>query len=215
MKRLIALLFAITFAIAATQSFAWEKTPDSALTDEQVKEVRIDGAIDEGTLKSVREWVTEVQKKDSKIKVLRIGITSPGGEAVSGLASARMLRQLSDKGQVKVEVNAFGLCASACTWILASGTPGSRTIDRYTLTLVHPLQRGGGFGPMICVEHKEKTKDQSDKILNSMLELGRDLYMKFTGQPKEVVEKWLSCGHEIVGFGQSLVDLRIADRVVD
>ncbi len=213
MKRLAIVVLAL-FALSATQVNAWEKAPDSTLTDEQIKDIRIDGAIEDKTLTTVRDAITEVTKKDSKIKMLRVGITSQGGDAVAGFTSARILRQLSDKGEIKVEVHASGLCASACTWILASGTPGNRFIDRYTITLVHPVQRGGMFG-MSCIEHKDKAKDQGDKMGNVFLETARDLYVKFTGQTKETVEKWISCGHEIAGQGQSLVDLKIADKLED
>ncbi len=212
MNRLSALAFSAMLCV--TSAYAWEPKPDAALADDEVKEIRIDGVITEDTLKAVREAIKEVEKKDSKIKMLKIGITSPGGDAVAGFTSSRLLRQMSDRKRVKVEIHASGMCASACTWILASGTPGNRFVDRYTITLVHPVQKGNMFG-ISCVEHKDATKDQGDKMDNAFLELGRDLYMMFTGADKKTVETWLSCGHEIAGQGDSLVALKMADKVED
>ena len=111
-----------------------------------------------------------------------------------------------------VETRAEGWCASACTFIIASGTKGNRTIDPYTFTLVHPIQRGGMFGSS-CVEHVKEPKEANDKAGNATLDLARDIYMKATGKDKATVEKWLTCGNEQAGQGQLLVDLGMADRV--
>ncbi len=151
---------------------------------------------------------------DDDVDSIVFDVDSPGGEATAGFSSARLLRQLSDKGAVKVEIHASGLCASACTWILASGTPGYRYIDAFTLVLIHPVQKGSMFGSS-CIERQSTEKSQDDKLGNAYLDLARDLYMKFTGQSKETVEKWLSCGHEQAGQGQLAVTLKMADVVED
>jgi ATP-dependent protease ClpP protease subunit len=169
--------------------------------------IRIDGGIDDETVKAVRAAAS-----NSDLRTLRIGITSPGGSALAGLDAARILRQLSDKG-VTVEIRASGLCASACTWILAAGTPGHRYIDRYTLFLVHPLQKGGGFGPPTCIQRDEGAKAIEQRTLNAVIEIARDLYVLFTGQAKETVDEWLTCGKELVGDGRLAVELKIADKV--
>lgn len=176
-----------------------------------VKAFNITGEINSDTLKEVRQVVQDVED-NPEITMLKVNITSPGGEAFSGFEIAQTFRRLSDKKHVAVEVHASSLCASACSWILASGTPGHRIIHQNTLVLIHPLQRSNGFGRE-CVDHKpaDKVKDLDDQSVNVVMDIARDLYVWFTGRPVAEVEKWLTCGKEQVDNGQLAVKLGMAD----
>lgn len=173
--------------------------------------VMLDDEISLASVKLVKQAIENVHKDYNK-KTLRVFLSSPGGHAIAGLYVARLLQQEADRGQVVVETRAEGWCASACTFIVASGTKGHRTADPYTFVLVHPIQRGGMFGSS-CVEWVKEPKDQGDKAGNAILSLARDIYMKGTGKDYFTVTEWLTCGKEIAGKGQVLVDLGMADRL--
>lgn len=186
-------------------------SPVQAQTLSGVQYYRIFGIITSDTLLEVQDLVKRINQ-DSEIKVLKIDITSPGGEAIAGFTISRMLRTLSNQGKVVVEIHASGLCASACTWILASGTPGHRYIETYTFTLVHPVQTMTIMGP-VCIKYISNPSNVDELVDNLFLTIARDLYMEFTGQPKAVVTEWVTCGHEKAGMGQMLVDMKIADKL--
>ncbi len=178
---------------------------------EEVKRFRIDGVIQPSTIDDVRKVIDEVETKQLKKVVL--GIISPGGEAISGFTVARMLRKLSNKGVI-VEIHAFGLCASACTWILASGTPGYRFVDKYTFVLIHPVQNMKN-GEMSCMSTIKDPKTVEDRINNLYLQIAKELYMEFTGHAAKTVEEWMTCGREQAGEGQLLITLGMADKLDD
>ncbi len=194
---------------------AWDKTngADSAKPDE-VATLELLAEVDLDMYKLVKAKYEDVTKPDSKIKVLKVDINSPGGNAVLGADIARWLRKLSDERKIRVEIHAHGVCASMCTVLLASGTPGARYIQKHTFFLVHPVQRMSLFGSS-CVEHKEKATAVEEKAGNTILEIMRDLYVEFTGQPVHEVESWVSCGSERVGQGKLAVQMKIADKVED
>ncbi len=183
----------------------------SSSNAQDVKQMRIDGVISKEVLDDVRKAVAEVEK--NKMKKLEVGITSQGGDAIAGFTISRVLRKLSNTGVI-VEIHASGLCASACTWILASGTPGYRFVDKYTFILVHPVQSYRN-GEVSCVTMKNPPKNVDDRVDNNYLIIARDLYMEFTGHSKETVEAWLTCGREQVGEGQLAVTLGLADKLDD
>lgn len=206
-----ALIGAMLFLIVGAAS-AWQTPKTDALPEEQVMTVRYDGPTDVDMLKSVRSDIERATAKDSKIKVLKVRILSPGGPVISSLEIARLLRDASDAGLV-VEIHAEALCASGCTFVLAAGTPGKRYISRYALFLVHPPQRGGGWGELECVNHVAKPKTQDDKITDALLDLMVDSYARYTGKDRSVIEDWLTCGNENVGSGQLAVTMGLADQV--
>jgi len=210
----IASIVAVSLALVSSLSHAWEKKPTAAMSEEEIATLRIDDGVTGDTLKQVRKAIEDATKKDSKVKVLKVFLFSPGGDAFAGFEAARQLRKLSDAGKVTVEMHAEGLCASACTVILAAGTPGQRYIATSTFFLVHPVQRGNMFG-VACVERVDNPKTQDEKTGNVILEVFRDLYMRFTGKGQKTVEEWLSCGHEKVGNGSLAVSMGIADQTED
>ena len=178
----------------------------------KTKEIRIDGGISTVDLNEVRKLIKEIEE-DSAVNKVSVGITSPGGEATAGFTIAKLFRRLSTRG-IAVEIHASGMCMSACTWILASGTPGLRFIEKDTLVLVHPVQFIGRHG-LQCISYVEKPTDVDEKVGNAYLELARDLYMEFTGRDLKTVQGWMTCGREQVGRGKLAVQLGMADKIED
>lgn len=207
LKSLLIGLMAVSFSVQA-----WDKTDEVTKSDpDTVKVSRLDGGLDLDSVKAIRNDLEDALKKDSKIKTYRLYLTSPGGAVIAATEIARMLGEASDKGLI-VETYATGLCASGCTLVLAAGTRGHRTISNWTLFLVHPVQVGG-FGGFQCMDHKVIAKTQEEKAINVLMEMLRDVYVKFTGKDKATVEGWLTCGNEQVGMGKLAVDLGMADKV--
>jgi len=214
LTRLIAVLMLVALPlsilpIGALSVSAWTTPKASELKTDEVREVRWEGELDLDVLKQVRNDIKYATAKDSKIKVLKVRLLSHGGSAIASLAIAYMVRKASDAGLV-VEIHAEAVCASGCTFVLASGTPGRRYITKSTLFLVHPLQANGS-----CISYVEKPTTQEEKIYNTLLLLGRDAYAKYTKRPAAEVEDWLSCGQERAGGGELAVRLGMADAVED
>ncbi len=205
-----ALWVAVFAACLTFPSQLFSATTRNTLNKEQTEQITLEGVVDMDMLKTVRASIKKIQESNGQLKALRINITSPGGYALIGAELAKTLRELSDSG-VTVEFNASVLCASACTVILAAGTPGYRHITRQTLFIVHSLQSGGMLTS--CVDYKEKASDQDEKASNIQWLFLRDLYVKFTGKPVKDVNDWMTCGHEQVGDGSLAIKLGIADIV--
>ena len=205
-------VLAVLLFVFATVAHGWESKTGDKPSESEVQNLTIDDVITLDTLKEVKKAIAEVRSNPTKT-MLAIKISSPGGHAIAGLAIAKALRKLSDEGKVKVAIYADSWCASACTFVLASGTPGLRTIDSDAVVLVHALQHQSMLGS-VCVVHKDKPDTQDEKIDNVLLELARDLYIRFTGKDQKTVESWLSCGFEKAGRGQLAVDMGLADSVI-
>ena len=203
-----ALLVSTLFGSAS----AWDvpKKKAELVADETVQDVTWEDSADLDMLRRVRSDIKSAQN-DKKIKTLRITLLSPGGPVITSLEIARLVRKASDSGLI-MEFHAVGLCASGCTFILAAGTPGKRFITHETLYLVHSLQSGGGFG-RTCGAYTPEPKTEDEKVINALLDMMRDMYMKFSGKDKATVEKWLTCGEEQAGGGELAVKLGLADKV--
>lgn len=167
------------------------------------------GETDVNMLKLIRDDLATI--KNFGLKKYILHIESPGGSPLFMSEIARELRDASNKGVI-VEIHADMLCASACTLVLASGTPGYRYIQKNTVFLVHPLQVGDENG-IQCVDHVADRTTVDGKITELELWLYRSQMSEFTGQSPETVLKWTTCGHETVGLGQVAVDMKIADHV--
>jgi ATP-dependent protease ClpP protease subunit len=167
------------------------------------KTVRWEGMTDSDMLKQVRSDLDAAKK--AHVKTLRVYIMSPGGPVITSLEIARLVRDASDAGLV-IEMHAEALCASGCTFVLASGTPGHRFISRSALFLVHPPQDMSG-----CQSYTPDPQTPDDKVKDTLLELMRDSYMRYTGLPQDLIEFWLTCGNEQVGPGGLAVRLSMAD----
>ena len=210
MKRFIVAFVCLLALVSGSTASAWDapkKDIDSAPKDDKsVREVLWEGNTDIDMLKQVRSDL-QYARDNKEIKTLRVTLISPGGPVVICIEMARLIRQASDNG-LKVEMHGRGIVASCGTFVLAAGTPGLRSITKETLVLVHPPQLMGS-----CVEYKHEPKTENEKITNAILNLGRDLYARLTGQPIATAEKWLTCGNEQAGDGQLAVDLKLADQL--
>ena len=207
LRRLVTLGLLAVLILMPDLGYAWTKPTVDNLPDEAVKTARYVGETDLDMLNSIRGDLESATGKDSKVKVYRLYITSPGGSVVTSLDIARRLREASDKGLV-VEVHAEALCASGCTWVLAAGTPGHRYISKWALFLVHGPQSRSE-----CKAYVEKPKTEDEKITNAILYWGRDMYVWLTKKAPAEVEDWLSCGQERVGLGNLAVTMGLADKV--
>ncbi len=206
MRSLLAALVALF--IAVSPAAAWEKPAqkEEPKIDKTVREVLWQDATDLDMLKQVRSDI-EYARNDKDVKTLRATLLSPGGPVITALEIARLVRKASDSG-LAVEIHAVGLCASGCTFVLAAGTPGKRFVDSGAVIVVHGPRDGSG-----CVRYTHDAKTEEDKIRNTVLEALRNAYAKYTGKPREVTEKWVTCDNEQTGFGELAVGLGLADKV--
>jgi len=196
MKLILALSLALCFSNA-------DAKPHKTVHD-PVRTVRWEGVTDLDMLKQVRADIDSAIA--SNVKILRVYITSGGGPVITSLEIARLVRDTSEQTGMVIEMHAQALCASGCTFVLAAGTPHHRFISRWALFLVHPIQQGGE-----CVVHVDDPKTQDDKATDTILDLMRDHYMRYTGRDKAEVVSWLTCGQEQVGPGALAVSLNMAD----
>lgn len=213
LRRALLLWSFVVLTLCSLQVSAWkthEHTGAADVSSETVKVVRWEGSTDGDMLKQARSDIADATAKDSKIKTLRVSIMSGGGPAFTSMGIARIVREASDKGLI-VEIHAEELCASGCTFVLASGTPGHRYMGKYALLLVHGLQDGSMFGTPTCIEHVDAPKTQEEMIDNGLYDLLRDGYARYTGVAPAEIEKWLTCGDERVGTGELAVKMHIAD----
>lgn len=169
-----------------------------------VKTVRWEGTTDLDMLRQARSDIDAALA--GKFKTLRVYIFSPGGPVITSLEIARLVRDTSEQTGLVIEVHAQALCASGCTFVLASGTPNHRFISRWALFLVHPIQQGGD-----CVARVADPRTQDEKAATTILDIMRDHYMRYTGRPTAEVVSWLTCGNEQVGTGALAVSLNMAD----
>lgn len=204
MRRPAVLLSILVLVFLSFSLNAWEMHPS---TNDETRSVRWEGQTDFAMLAQVRSDLESARQ--AKLKKLEVELISPGGPVLSSLEIARLVRNASDKGLV-VEFHAVALCASGCTFVLASGTPGHRFINKGTLFLVHSMQEGDEK-KLSCVAHVDFPVTQNEKATNVLFDLMRDAYVKYTGQSPAEVENWLTCGDERVGPGQLAVTLHIAD----
>lgn len=177
----------------------------------ETQELLLQGVTDADMMDKTRVAIKEAL--DQKVKKLKITLISNGGPVFTSIEIARLIRNASDKNGLIVEIHAQAVCASGCTLILASGTPGYRYIDKLTLFLIHPPQQGGGFTPPTCVEWPKEIKTVEDKINRTVLILMRDAYMRFTKMEKAHVTSIITCGNESVGNGELAVKMGLADKV--
>jgi len=211
MKR--AFLSVLLAFLLASPAWAWEAPPAGKKPEEvRTLEVLWEGSTDLDMLRQVR--LDLARAKEGEYKTLRVFLLSPGGPVITSLEIARLVRQASTE-TLTIEIQAVGLCASGCTFVLAAGTPGNRYISRWALFLIHAPQRGSFMAAPECVSFNKEPKDVNERADNAVLLLMRDMYVWLTAKPATEVEKWLSCGFELVGSGEEAVKLGVADKLSD
>ena len=168
------------------------------------------GEVDDKLLSRITDDINAAQRDN--ILLLHASITSMGGTVWDGLAIASRVRGASDGG-LTVEITARGYCASACTFILAAGTPGHRLAAPDAFILVHAPWSDGPFGIHQCVTRPDVLATLEDKHAALVLDSVVKAYIRYTGASTSDVEAWLKCDTEHSGFGGEAVELHLADRV--
>ena len=211
MKRFLAAFLALALLGSPAVAGEWKTPPPQAQVAQadDTLEVLWEGETDLDMLKQVRIDIRRAAV-DNK-KVLAVTLLSPGGPVITSLEIARQIKLARERGLI-VRIHGIALIASGATFVLAAGTPGQRSISKYTFFLVHPPQ-GSNYGGATCLNVVPEPKDVVDKAINAILRLMRDMYMEFTKKSQEEVEKWLTCGNEIVGSGELALSLGMADEV--
>lgn len=212
MKKHLSALLALLLFVSPVAAGEW-KTPPPKAAVEQVEEtlaVLWEGETDLDMLKQVRIDISRALY--DKKKVLAVTLLSPGGPVITSLEITRQVKLAREKGLI-VEIRGVALIASGATFVLSAGTPGRRFISRYTFFLVHPPQSSSWGGAPECLTNVPDPKSVQEKAINAILRIMRDMYMEFTKKSQEEVEKWLTCGNEIVGSGELALSLGMADEV--
>lgn len=202
-------MLALLLFVSSISAAEW-KTPPKGVVEavEDTLEVLWEGETDFDMLKQVR--IDLNRAISDKKKVLSVTLMSPGGPVITSLEIARQIKLAREKGLI-VEIRGVGIIASGGTFVLAAGS--RRYISRYTFFLVHPPQSMAWGSAPECLNIVQEPKTVQEKAVNIILKIMRDMYMEFTKKPQEEVEKWLTCGNEIVGSGETAVSLGMADEV--
>jgi len=112
---------------------------------------------------------------------IKLCINSPGGSIYAGFAGLDYIRSLVAQG-VKIETIAYGMCASAATFLLLGGS--KRSMGRNAYVLIHQMSDSidGTFGELQCSMRNNK------KYMKHF----RNLYLENTEVPEEYLEKLLT-----------------------
>ena len=212
MKKLLSACLTLALLVSPVTASEW-KTPKQAVATKAVAEkfdyVVWEGSTDADMLKQVR---IDLERARVNEQTLSVTLISPGGPVITSLEIARLIWVAQQRGQV-IEIRGAGIVASGGTFVLAAATPGRRYISKWAFFLVHPPQKGGFFSEPSCLAVVPEPKTVDEKAVNTLLILMRDMYIEFTKKPQEEVEKWLTCGNEIVGTGALAISMGIADEV--
>ncbi len=112
---------------------------------------------------------------------IKLCINSLGGNIYAGFAGLDYIRTLVKQG-VAIETSAYGMCASAATFLLMGGSKRSMGANAYVL--IHQMSDSidGTFGDLQC----------SMKNNKKYMKHFRNLYLECTEIPEEYLEKLLS-----------------------
>jgi ATP-dependent protease ClpP protease subunit len=134
--------------------------------------------VDEHTIKKLCLLLKRVSKTHDNIKLC---INSNGGEIYPGFAGMDYIRTLVQQG-INVETIAYGMCASAATFLLLGGS--KRLMGKNAYVLIHQMSDtiGGTFGELQC----------SMKNNKKHMKHFRNLYLENTEIPPEYLEKLLT-----------------------
>jgi ATP-dependent protease ClpP protease subunit len=134
--------------------------------------------VDECTIKRMCFLLKRVSKTHDNIKLC---INSLGGSVYSGFAGMDYIRSLVLQG-VNIETIAYGMCASAATFLLLAGS--KRLIGKNAYVLIHQMSDtiGGTFGEL----------QSSMKNNKKHMKHFRSMYLENTSVPPEILEKLLT-----------------------
>ena len=134
--------------------------------------------VDEYTVQKMCILLKKVSKTYDNIKLC---INSGGGGIYSGFAGMDYIRSLVLQG-IKIETIAYGMCASAATFLLLGGS--KRLMGKNAYVLIHQMSDtiGGTFGELQCCMKNNKKH----------MKHFRKLYLENTDVPPEYLEKLLT-----------------------
>lgn len=134
--------------------------------------------VDEYTVKKMCILLKKVSKTHDNIKLC---INSGGGGLYSGFAGMDYIRSLVLQG-FNIETIAYGICASAATFLLMGGS--KRSMGKNAYILIHQMSDtiGGTFGEL----------QSSMKNNKKHMKHFRRLYLEHTSVPEEYLEKLLT-----------------------
>jgi ATP-dependent protease ClpP protease subunit len=134
--------------------------------------------VDELNVRRMCVLLKKVSKTHDNIKLC---INSGGGGLYSGFAGMDYIRTLVAQG-IHVETVAYGLCASAATFLLLGGE--KRTMGKNAYVLIHQMSDtiGGTFGEL------QSSMKNNKKLMKHF----RSMYLENTDIPPEYLEKLLT-----------------------
>lgn len=201
MKRLIAIL-AVGFILGL---WIYLKSKESSCSTEWF------GATDEAMLQKVKQ---DIQRAEIfGCEALKASLFSGGGPVTTSVEISHEIKRARARG-LRVEIAGRSFIASGGTIVLASGTPGYRTISSNAAVLVHGLQITEGWFSRSCADLVENAETEKDKWLNATIHQVAREYSDSTKVPVWITQQWLKCGNEQAGDGKLLVELGIADKVI-
>jgi ATP-dependent Clp endopeptidase proteolytic subunit ClpP len=132
---------------------------------------------------------------------IKLCINSPGGNIYAGFAGLDYIRSLVTQN-VKVETVAYGMCASAATFLLLGGSKKSMGKNAYVL--IHQMSDTieGTFGELQCSMRNNK------KHMRHF----RTLYLENTDIPEEYLEKLLT--KDVLLSANKCVKYGIVDEII-
>lgn len=138
--------------------------------------VFLGGPIDDNMANLVIAQLLFLQSEDPD-KDIFLYINSPGGVVYSGLAIYDTIQYIKPQ----VATICIGIAASMAALLLAAGAKGKRYALPNSRVMIHQ-PHGGAEGQAVDIEIQAK------EILR-LREIGNDILVKHTGQPRERIEK--------------------------
>ena len=134
--------------------------------------------VNEYTIRKMCTLLKKVSKTHDNIKLC---INSNGGGLYAGFAGMDYIRYLVSQG-INIETIAYGLCASAATFLLLGGT--KRTMGKNAYVLIHQMsdEIGGTYNELQSMMKNNK------KFMKHF----KKLYLENTKIPEESLENMLT-----------------------
>lgn len=122
------------------------------------------GEVEDGMADTIIAQLLLLESEDPD-KDIALYINSPGGSVTAGLA----IKNVMDYISCDVQTIGLGCCASMGAFLLASGTPGKRSVLKDTEVMIHqPLggTKGQATDIQIAAKHIQDLKEKLTKYLS-------------------------------------------------
>lgn len=182
------------------QSTRGERAYDifSRLLKERI--IFVTGPIEDGMASLIVAQLLFLESENPK-KEISMYINSPGGVVTAGLAIYDTMQYIKSP----VSTVCMGMAASMGSFLLAAGAKGHRIALPNSRIMVH--QPSGGFrGQASDIERHAQDIIKTKRSLN-------EHYVKFTGQPYEVIERTLDRDHFM--SAEEARDFGLVDKVFE